>query len=373
VLLLSVDILERKMSFASPVIVKQNATPARKGQRNNAQSGGGVGKSASVGYEGFGDPQSPRSVAMRDAASSEINKAREASSPPYPEMNYWTYGYGATRWEYGKLGLWGLLSSTFLTFFTLMLRGYVGGAVTFGLGVFLLRTGFTIYTYSELKGLLDFYLVCGGMWAGRIHWRFGLVLLFCSVAGTATGAGFVHAFNPTGGFVNNDGAPQLYPMWSGYQGLGMMWEFFGSFSGYMVVLLGYGYLKMYCAWKKHYQGKAKSAALGTPEHYKMLAKMGARSASKWGMGLAVGAVYGVVSVVGYSITGSGLDFFSFLWPAIYSGLLVNYPPWWIYLAGPSIGIFSACFFYSIAVRIMNWGFQAKFQRYTDFLNKYEAI
>jgi len=260
-----------------------------------------------------------------------------------------------------------------------MLRGYNPNPITFAVGIAFLRFGFTLWTYSETKGLIDPFLVCVGMWMGRVTWKYGLVLIAAQIGGSAAGIGMVHAFNPAGsGLIISDGAPLIGAAWIPYAtSLALTFEFLGTLFGYMAVLYSFGLRKVHCFYKRLAKMELASNKLSFSERQLMEAwkthghAMEHMSPGKLGGALTVGAVYGVVSAIGYSITGAGLDFFMFLWSASYSGLFTaGYANWWIYLVGPAIAAVGGSLFFSLTLRGMHGRYEtmkARMLRHTQYI------
>jgi hypothetical protein len=200
---------------------------------------------------------------------------------------------------------------------------------------------------------------------GRLSLRYGFTLFLVLIAGSAAGTGLVHAFNLGGITVPNDGAPTVGPAWTGNLPMAMAWEFLATLAIYLTVAYSFGLRKIHC----FYQKIAKrfiDVEIGnmSVEHEKRLQlwkqkghALNHMSPSVFGGSLAVAGVTGVVSMIGYTITLSGYDFFVFLWAALYTGLLTNYPAWWIYFVGNLLAWVGTFIFYWFGIRAVHASYE----------------
>ena len=307
----------------------------------------------------------------RRASMMEWGKAREL----WYKSDHWVLGAYASPGDYLKVALVSLLTAVLLYFFTGMIRGYNPNPISFGLAIAFLRGALTITTYSELRALLDPFLVILGVCTGRVTWRFGLIMFFMQVVGSAAGFGIVHGLNFGGTLIISDGAPIIFPAWVGLSGLTMTWEFLASFLCYTTILWAFGLRKVYCFMKDYAKSQAEMevAKDGTAMQKLRIWKMRHNkmvSPGKLGASLAVAFAYGVVSFVGWSITSSAMDIFMLIWPGIYSGLFSSgYTEWWIYLVGPAIGLVGAWIFWVVMVVIIGWSYESTRKRHAAKIAK----
>jgi hypothetical protein len=267
-----------------------------------------------------------------------------------------------SNWYLGKdIGYGGLLnafwvvlvSAMFLYFGTGMLRGFVPNPISFGVGVGFLRTAITYATFSVQKGLIDPFLVLLGLLIGRVTWKYASVIFFAQLLASATAFGVIHALNPGGGFVINDGAPTVVTHIN-YLPLAMAFEMMGSGACYFIVLYCFGLKEVHGFYKR----LAKSENFNGHKDWRYYSTvMKSQSPKKLGGSISIGFVNGAMSLIGFYLTGASFDFFMFIWPALYSGLIMNYAPWWVYLAGPALGFVGAMIFYNVSLRTAHLSYE----------------
>jgi hypothetical protein len=145
---------------------------------------------------------------------------------------------------------------------------------------------------------------------------------------------------------------------------------------FVVLAYAFGLRKVHCFYKKIAKlaiESNESLSEKDRRRLEMWKKSGKaqkhQSPSIFGGSLAVGMVAGVVSFIGFTITGTGMDFMTFLWAALYSGLFsgAGYPNFWIYIVGPAMATFGTGLFWSMSLRSIHWDYESMKVRYREKL------
>lgn len=251
---------------------------------------------------------------------------------------------GGTVASYFRLFVMTLLSSFIWYFFAFSMRGLVGSVLVLMLGTFITRWGLSNVFYGETRGVLTPIQSAIAMWAGSVHYGYGILMML-----TAIGASFLASvavfYIPTS--VNAGGAvinPLANPVLDAFSGGNLIFveTIFLTFA-YFTFGVSYG-------WRNYWTGLSSNPNVvrGAPTTPKLFMAYDFHDPSS-----IHSAIFAVGHGVLYPLTGGALDFFGFFSPAIVSGLITDYPLWYGYFVSDVISFIIACLLCTAAKYLMN--------------------
>jgi glycerol uptake facilitator-like aquaporin len=261
----------------------------------------------------------------------DANQVRESADEQY--------GSEETAMGYGRTIVMTLTMSFFFYWFLYLLRGGSGATIlSFAIGGGLLRAVFTSVIYSETRGALDPQQTLLNVWAGALSWQYG-VAIFLAQNGAIILAALATNFMPD---TKNYGAASVASGVTDAQAFIM--EMISSTAVYLLFVFIYGMRKYFASLKGDPNVKNPNFLSMKNGHFYDLHDPS----------VTIGYGYVAAHFVAFPITGAGLDFLSWLWPAWMSGLLSSYPSWWVYM-GNLVG--------TLAAGLLMWMARAVYSRY----------
>ena len=242
---------------------------------------------------------------------------------------------------YFRVVIMTLISSFIWYFLSFVIRGVIGLALFSLMGIFMVRVALASLFYGETRGSLDPFQTIAAMAAGSIHYGFGIAMFITQIGAgwlAVLAAGSIPTIISYGGPVIN---PSLSATLTGGQVtyVEFIFTFFAIFS----------YMASY-SWKNYWN------TVGSNPNTRRGIKSGSYMYYDFHpVSLISPAMYAIGHGILLGITGGALDFFAFLWPAILSGILVDYPLWWGYFVGDSVGL--------IVGILVSWPLQYLLNRY----------
>lgn len=268
------------------------------------------------------------------------------------------FGRNSTWMEYIRWTLMNLVVSLTVSFFIGLLRGVGNNAISYGLGSFFIYYALIALSYSEVRGIITPMFVFIAVATRRITIKYGLIAFFVQVGGYAAGYGIVRGLNFQESIIIADGAPLINTAYLGQFGYTFGFEFL--FTLFFYIALAWSYALRDIQRGYHWMLKTKWSILSSNGNLPEMKTVLYQAHNDLVMGtpgyessaLLTGAVAGASSLIGFSITGASLDWFHFMWPATYNGILANYPDWWIYFVASVCAVILAIAMTWLAIYIV---------------------